>query len=1055
MKKLLLTILLFAFIGLSTNETFAQCPYTANSWSMGTMNITTSLQTLTALNGDYYAMNLVVDDTIIIQSVTYNIEITLWDNSASIITSSNVGDLQYIVTTAGTYYVHFSDASCLEDGSALDDINYILLHATGGGSSGTGTQGTPIGSIGGDYFVQGVSPVTNTISIQNPEPTAAYIDFFATDASHTTIYNSQVGGGLTWDLDMGSLPQGAIIWANYYDNTHTYLDSSFAYSPTIIPTPQWMLSNGTVDNVNVSGTTVNMLGHFNLLSQNPTMPDDVPGLGNKPFEVLSPDVSFNIDFDCTNGTATANSPNANFNLNVLNQKTFTYSYPISTGATLTFPQPDFNPQITAEGTYNTPPYNLNWPLARIYPLLPSPIPVIKVDGGLTIDAELKGKIQYGYNGAYSAWGIDTARVTAKVNATATLRVKADALIASATGTLIAKGSIGGGLYYSDFYNSGFSNNTQGLFGMNLQIAGSLDAQLGWGWLSHSWHWDKTFYDKTWGDQIRSPFERQIWDRVDARGDYTRMLMTNPYLQTPEFFSQPNMSANDSTLYVVWLDHSGSNTDILFNKLDYQTSSFSTPLNVASAQVISNPKVAILPSGNALLTWTQNRYTDATFDTTSMNLNDLFKGQDIWVSLYDKTTSTFATPQILSDDVSTLESGRAEGNANIIMGKGNYGLITWVVNNDTTNTNADVWYVPVTDISGSVLIGTPSQLINLPGTNKSINVNFYDSIHAVACWINDPDGADSTLNNQVVYQDWTQTSTTGGTWGSQYLLIGNDGETSFDALSTDFNGNYGAVAWTSTHYDANGRFAKQITADAWDATLGQWATPAMAEDSSYTFNQPKVSVNNNGYVALTYQDVAMFDDTLHPDVGRLNLYLNDSQLDPNSWTTNSGNPLLGDPAVYDWDLNTTYGNANNFYIITQEADTTTGNAPVFPPNGAHFGNGYLNLVIRALDVSPSVITDITEPSTSATFTKGNSFDFNLFPNPISTYTTIEYIVNNNSSVVIEIYDLLGNKVASVFDGKQSAGSYKAVFEPNSISNGIYFCKVTVNNQTAVKKMVIAK
>jgi len=1049
MKKQLLPFLLLALLSIIANEAFTQCPYTANSVDLGVLSITTTQQQATAMNGNYYTMDLVADDTIIIQSVNYNIEITLWDNSYSIITSSNVGDLQYTVTTAETYYVHFSDANCLEDGSALDDFTYVINHAVGGG--GTGTQGTPIGSIGGDFFVQGVSPVINNISVQNPEPTAAYIDFFATDASHTTIYNSQVGGGLTWDLDMGSLPEGATIWANYYDNTHTYLDSSFAYSPSIIPTPQWLLSNGTVDNVNVSGTTVNMLGHFNFLSQTPTMPDDVPGLGNEPFEVLSPDFSFNIDFDCTSGTATANSPNANFNLNVLNQNTYTYSFPISTGATLTFPQPDFNPQIIAEGAYNTPQYNLNWPLARIY----LPYPVIKVDGGLTIEGELKGKIQYGYNSVNSAWGIDTARITAKVNATAILRVKADALIASVTGTLEAKGSIGEGLYYSDFYNSSFPNNTQGLFGLNLQIAGALDAQLGWGWLSHSWHWDKTFYDKTWGDQIRSPFEKQIWDKVDVMGNYTRMLLTNPYLQTPEFFAQPNMSANDSTLYVVWLDHSGSNTDILFNKLDYQTSTFSTPLNVASAQVISNPKVAILPSGNALLAWTQNRYTDATFNTTSMNLNDLFKGQDIWVSLYDKATNTFAIPQMLGDDISTLESGRAEGNANIIMGKGNYGLITWVVNNDTTNTNADVWYVPVTDVSGNVLIGTPSQLINLTGTNKSININFYDSIHAVACWINDPDGTDSTLNNQVVYQVWTQTSTTEGTWGSQFLLIGNDGETSFDALSTDFNGYYGAVAWTSTHYDANGRFAKQITADAWDSGLGQWASPAMAEDSSYTFNQPKVSVNKNGFVALTYQDVAIFDDTLHPDVGRLNLYLNDSQTDPNTWTTNSGNPLLGDPAVYDWDLNTAYGDSNNFYIITQEADTTTGNAPLFPPNGAHFGNGYLNLVIRALDVTPYIITDIPEPSTIATFTKGNLFDFNLYPNPISTYTTIEYIVNNQSSVVIEIYDLLGNKVASVFEGKQSAGTYKAVFQPNSISNGVYFCKVAVNNQIAVKKMIIAK
>jgi hypothetical protein len=287
------------------------------------------------------------------------------------------------------------------------------------------------------------------------------------------------------------------------------------------------------------------------------------------------------------------------------------------------------------------------------------------------------------------------------------------------------------------------------------------------------------------------------------------------------------------------------------------------------------------------------------------------------------------------------------------------------------------------------------------------------------------------------------------------LIANDGATSFDALSTDFNGDYGAVAWTSTNYDANGKFEKRITADAWNSSLNAWASPAMAADTNYTFTQPKVSVNQNGFVALTYQDVSMFDDTLTPDVGRLNLYLNDSQNDPAFWTVNNGNPLLGDPAVYDWDLNTTYGDQNNFYIITQEADTTTGNAPINPPNGVRFGNNYLNLVIRALNVSPTVITDIPEPSTFSTFTKGNLFDFNLYPNPVGSFATIEYSLNFESKVNIEIFDILGKKVATLFEGKLNTGTYKAIFEPNGLVNGIYLCKVTINNQSAIKKMILAK
>jgi len=46
----------------------------------------------------------------------------------------------------------------------------------------------------------------------------------------------------------------------------------------------------------------------------------------------------------------------------------------------------------------------------------------------------------------------------------------------------------------------------------------------------------------------------------------------------------------------------------------------------------------------------------------------------------------------------------------------------------------------------------------------------------------------------------------------------------------------------------------------------------------------------------------------------------------------------------------------------------------------------------------------------------------------------------------------------FSGKMINSQAKIRFAtptPNGLTNGIYLCKVTVNNQTAVKKMIIAK
>lgn len=923
------------------------------------------------------------------------------------------------------------------------------------------TSGTVSTTIG-NYFVSGVYTVNNTITAS--EATAYWIDFYLADPTFTTMYDSLIdntGGNTTksWTYDMGQLDTGMVIWAIFYNSGGNFIGYNYYY-PNMILTPQWILDGGTATGVAVAGNSVHMTGHLPLFALPNSMPSDVPGLAGRPYDLGQVEITFNnLVFDCNSGnTNPISNPEIAYNLNIFNQTTSPIPINYTINYTGTCFDQSFNLNFNDSTSISQQIVNIKWPGARFVPIPALPILTVKLDGRLNISADLKGKLVYGYDAFNSAYGFigsgnDTTSITAKINADAFLRVTADAIVADVSGSVVAKGSIGGGFTYESFRMPQLNP----MFGLDLKIAGEIDYRIGFPaffGLGKTGHYSKTFYQNKWGNQIRSPFEKQIWDRVDAKGNYTRMLRSNPYLQTPEFFAQPNMTANNSDLYVVWLDYTGNNTDLLFNKLDYQSNSFSIPTTVTTAEVISNPKVAMLPSGNALISWTQNRFTHTTYDTTTMDLSDLLKGQDIWVTLYDKTTNSFATPQMLSDVNTGLTSGREEGKANIIMGKGNYGLITWVVNNDNTGTNSDVWYATVAEVGSTVSIGAPSQLINLPGTNKSINISFYDSINAVACWINDPDGLDSTLDNQVVFQNWTQTSATTGAWGAQYILIGNDGATSFDALSTDFNGNYGAVAWTSTNYSGND-VEKRITADAWDSGLGQWATQAMATSTNYTFTQPKLSVNQNGYVALTYQDIALLNDTTSPDVGRLNLYLNDSQFNPNSWTPNNSNPLLGDPAVYDWDLNTTYGNQNHFYIITQEADTTTGNAPVNPPNGVHFGNNYLNLVFRALDVSPTIITDIPEPSTQSTFTKGNHFDFNLYPNPITVYSTIEYSLDNSSNISIEIFDLMGRSVAKIFEGKQNAGTYKAIFEPKALTNGIYLCKVTANNQTAVKKMIIAK
>ena len=85
---------------------------------------------------------------------------------------------------------------------------------------------------------------------------------------------------------------------------------------------------------------------------------------------------------------------------------------------------------------------------------------------------------------------------------------------------------------------------------------------------------------------------------------------------------------------------------------------------------------------------------------------------------------------------------------------------------------------------------------------------------------------------------------------------------------------------------------------------------------------------------------------------------------------------------------------------------------------------------------------------------------LFPNPFSDQTRIEYRVNEYCSVKIEILNMMGQKVATLTDIRQEPGVYELIWDGLNASGkrvpeGIYYCRLILNSQTAsLKKVVVA-
>jgi flagellar hook assembly protein FlgD len=84
----------------------------------------------------------------------------------------------------------------------------------------------------------------------------------------------------------------------------------------------------------------------------------------------------------------------------------------------------------------------------------------------------------------------------------------------------------------------------------------------------------------------------------------------------------------------------------------------------------------------------------------------------------------------------------------------------------------------------------------------------------------------------------------------------------------------------------------------------------------------------------------------------------------------------------------------------------------------------------------------------------------YPNPFNATTKIEFGLPVKSDVRLEIYNVLGQKVATVVDGEMDAGFHSVIWDGTDQSGaeaatGLYLFKMVAGEQTFVKKMLMLK
>ncbi len=80
---------------------------------------------------------------------------------------------------------------------------------------------------------------------------------------------------------------------------------------------------------------------------------------------------------------------------------------------------------------------------------------------------------------------------------------------------------------------------------------------------------------------------------------------------------------------------------------------------------------------------------------------------------------------------------------------------------------------------------------------------------------------------------------------------------------------------------------------------------------------------------------------------------------------------------------------------------------------------------------------------------------IYPNPFNPLTTIKYSIQKPSPITLEVFDILGQKVTTLFEGYKEAGTYSINWDASRQANGIYIAVLKAGGITKTEKMMMVK
>lgn len=165
------------------------------------------------------------------------------------------------------------------------------------------------------------------------------------------------------------------------------------------------------------------------------------------------------------------------------------------------------------------------------------------------------------------------------------------------------------------------------------------------------------------------------------------------------------------------------------------------------------------------------------------------------------------------------------------------------------------------------------------------------------------------------------------------------------------------------------------------------------------------------------------------------------------------PLIGLNSDSDGSANTLSLTTGNLYDVLVDAGAVPGNSltvewTVFASAGSSS--------LQAEEVWEVTFNIMEPPVSTEPIETVNGFALEQnYPNPFNPTTNISFTLPEASDVSLEVFNMQGQRVATIATGIMAAGSHSVSFDAANLSSGIYLYRLTAGAFTATNKMMLVK